>query len=163
MPTFAGNPLTLEGAKLKVGDIAPDFSVLDNDLNEKKLSDYTANIKVISVVPSLDTGVCDQQTRKFNQELSEDGVVVLTISNDLPFAQARWCGSAGIDNIITLSDHRDLDFANKYGTLVKELRLQTRAVFVLDNNNKIAHVEYLDEITNHPNYDAVINKVKELK
>jgi thioredoxin-dependent peroxiredoxin len=164
MPTFAGNPVTLVGNQLKVGDTVSDFTVLANDLTEVKFSQYNnVAYRVISVVPSLDTGVCDQQTRKINQELaSMKNVVVLTISNDLPFAQARWCGSAGLDNVITLSDHKDLDFADKFGTLVKEFRLQTRATFVVDQNNKVLYVEYLDELTNHPNYDALLDFVRNL-
>lgn len=164
MPTFAGNPLTLEGTKLKVNDQIADFTVLDNDLNPVQLSDYNNyKYRVISVVPSLDTGVCDQQTRRINQQLASiDDTIVLTISNDLPFAQARWCGAADIDKVITLSDYRDLDFAKKTGTLIKELRLLTRAVFIVDDNNTVLYVEYLDEITNHPNYDALLDKVNAL-
>ncbi|MDF2699431.1 MAG: hypothetical protein K0Q49_987 [Haloplasmataceae bacterium] len=163
MITFGGNPLTLVGNQLKLGDKAQDFTVLNNNLEAVKLSDYKHKVKVISVVPSLDTSVCDFQTRNLNEKLTQNkDVVVLTISNDLPFAQARWCGNSGLTNVVTLSDYKDLDFANKYGTLVKELRLQTRAVFVLDENNVVKHVEYLTEIKNHPNYDAVINSVDQL-
>ncbi len=150
---FGGNPVTLEGSQVKVGDKMPNATLIQNDLTEKSLSEYKG-VKVISVVPSLDTGVCDIQTRTFNSELPE-GVTVLTISNDLPFAQARWCGASGIDNVITLSDYRDSEFAKAFGTLIKEFKLQTRAVFVVDANDVLVHVEYLDEVTSHPNYDEV--------
>lgn len=159
--TFSGNKLTLKGTSVSVGDTAKNFTALANDLSPKSLNDFEG-YKVISVVPSLDTSVCDAQTRRFNQDLSDKDVTVLTISNDLPFAQARWCGASGLDNVITLSDHKDLDFALKYGCLVEELRLLTRAVFVLDGDNKVVYVEYLDEITNHPNYDAVIDFVNQV-
>jgi thioredoxin-dependent peroxiredoxin len=164
MPTFGGNPVTLVGNQVKVGDTVSNFTVLANDLSVVNFDQYNNfAYRVISVVPSLDTGVCDQQTRKINQELAAlKDVVVLTISNDLPFAQARWCGSAGLDNVITLSDHKDLDFADKFGTLVQEFRLQTRATFVVDQNNKVLYAEYLDELTNHPNYDALLSFVKNL-
>lgn len=161
MTTFNGNTVTLAGKKLQVGDIAPDFSLTDTDLSKKTLADFAGQKKVISVVPSIDTGVCDAQTRRFNQELSDaDNTVVITVSVDLPFAQARWCGAAGLNDAITLSDYYDYSFGKAYGLLINELHLLGRAVFVLDEDNKITYLEYLDEMTNHPNYDAALAAVK---
>ncbi|MNE33434.1 putative thiol peroxidase [compost metagenome] len=162
--TFKGNPITLVGPELKVGDTAPDFKLNKNLLEETTLQDYAGKIKLISVVPSLDTGVCDAQTRRFNQEaasLGED-VVILTISADLPFAQARWCGAAGVDRVITLSDYKDNSFGKAYGVLIKEFGLDHRAVCVLDKDNTIRYVEVLKEMGEHPNYDAPIEAVKQL-
>lgn len=162
--TFKGNPVTLLGNEVKVGDQAPDFTVLANDLSEVKLSDYKGSVRILSSVPSLDTGVCDVQTRRFNEEAAKlDGVKVLTISADLPFAQKRWCASSGLEDVITLSDHRDLSFGNAYGVVMKELRLLARAVFVVDSNDKITYVEYVSEGTNHPDYEAAIQAAKEAK
>ncbi|EMC40694.1 thiol peroxidase [Streptococcus mutans] len=161
MTTFNGNTVTLAGKKLQVGDTAPDFSLTDTDLSKKTLADFAGQKKVISVVPSIDTGVCDAQTRRFNQELSDaDNTVVITVSVDLPFAQARWCSAAGLNDAITLSDYYDYSFGKAYGLLINELHLLGRAVFVLDENNKITYLEYLDEITNHPNYDAALAVAK---
>ncbi|WP_068786386.1 thiol peroxidase [Paenibacillus phocaensis] len=162
--TFKGNPITLIGPELKVGDTAPDFRLNKNLLEEATLQDYAGKIKLISVVPSLDTGVCDAQTRRFNQEaagLGED-VVVLTVSADLPFAQARWCGAAGVDRVITLSDYKDNSFGQAYGVLIKEFALDMRAVFVLDKDNKIQYVEVLKEMTEHPDYEKPVAAVKAL-
>ncbi|UQZ36075.1 thiol peroxidase [Paenibacillus sp. PK3_47] len=162
--TFKGNPITLIGPELKPGDSAPDFTISKNLLEEASLSDFAGKIKLISVVPSLDTGVCDAQTRRFNTEAAElgDDVVILTISTDLPFAQARWCGAAGIDRVITLSDHKDTSFGQAYGVLIKEFRLDMRSIFVVDKNNKLAYVEYLGEMAEHPDYEAAVAAVKEL-
>ncbi|MNN39659.1 putative thiol peroxidase [compost metagenome] len=162
--TFKGNPITLVGPELQVGDAAPGFVVSKNLLEDSSLSDYAGKIKLISVVPSLDTGVCDAQTRRFNSEAAElgDDVVILTISTDLPFAQARWCGAAGIDRVITLSDHKETAFGQAYGVLIKEFRLDMRSIFVVDKNDKLAYVEYLSEMAEHPNYEAAIAAVKEL-
>ncbi|MGV3487377.1 MAG: thiol peroxidase [Tuberibacillus sp.] len=161
--TFAGKPVTLVGDQVKEGDKAPQFTVLANDLSEKTLNDYKG-VRLISSVPSLDTGVCDAQTRRFNEEAKNiDGVTVLTISADLPFAQARWCGAAGLDNVITLSDHRELSFGKAYGVAIKELRLLSRAVFVVNSNDEVTYVEYVDEVTHHPNYEAALNAAKEAK
>ncbi|MMZ62984.1 putative thiol peroxidase [compost metagenome] len=162
--TFKGNPLTLVGPELKVGDTAPDFKISKNLLEEASLQDYAGKIKLISVVPSLDTGVCDAQTRRFNQEAATlgDDVVVLTISADLPFAQARWCGAAGIDRVVTLSDYKDNSFGKAYGVFIKEFALDHRAVFVLDKDNTIRYIEVLKEMSEHPNYDAPIDAVKQL-
>ncbi|MFA6988053.1 MAG: thiol peroxidase [Acholeplasmataceae bacterium] len=163
MKTFKNIPITLSGTTQKVGNKAPNFKALGQDLSEKQLTDFTSPYIVLNVVPSLDTGVCDMQTRTVNQDLvSRDDVLVITISNDLPFAQARWCGNAGLNNVITLSDHRDLDFSNKYGTNIKEFRLQARSVFLLDEKRNIIYLEYLDEMTHHINYDSLINFVKQL-
>lgn len=163
MKTFKNIPITLLGTTQKVGNKAPNFKAVGQDLSERQLTDFTAPYIVLNVVPSLDTGVCDMQTRTVNQDLvSRDDVLVITISNDLPFAQKRWCGNAGLNNVITLSDHRDLDFSNKYGTNIKENRLQARSVFVLDEKRNIIYLEYLDEMTHHINYDSLINFVKQL-
>ena len=161
--TLHGNPVTVRGKQLAVGDAAPEFSLLDNDLNPVSLRDFGYQVKLISIVPSLDTGVCDHQTRRFNQELgSLDNVVVITVSVDLPFAQKRWCGNAGLDHAITLSDHLDVNFGKAYGVLIEELRILARAVLVLDSNNKVTYVEYLNEVTQHPNYDKALAAVKAL-
>lgn len=163
MKTFKNNPITVLGDIKKVGDIAPNFKALTQSLEEKELKDFKEDYLVLNVVPSLDTSVCDTQTRHVNENLVErPDVLVITISNDLPFAQARWCGNAGLDQVVTLSDHRDLDFANKYGTNIKELRLQARSVFVLNKKREIIYLEYLDEMANHLNYDKLINFVKAL-
>ncbi|MNO59712.1 putative thiol peroxidase [compost metagenome] len=162
--TFKGNPITLVGPELKAGDTAPNFVVSKNLLEEASLSDYSGKIKLISVVPSLDTGVCDAQTRRFNTEAAGlgDDVVILTISMDLPFAQARWCGAAGIDRVVTLSDHKDASFGQAYGVLIKEFRLDMRSIFVIDKNDTLTYVEYLGEMAEHPDYEAAVAAVKEL-
>lgn len=161
--TFKNEPITILGEEVKIGSVAPDFTVLANDLSEKTLKDYEGKKKLISAVPSLDTGVCSQQTRKFNEEAAneQDGVV-LTISNDLPFAQKRWCAAEGLDNVITLSDHRDLSFGENYGVIMKELRLLARSVFVLDKDNKVVYAEIVSEGTNHPDYDKALEAFKYL-
>lgn len=143
--TFKNEPVTLLGQEVSVGDAAPDFTVLSNDLNPVTLADSTGKVRLISVVPSLDTGVCADQTRKFNEEaasLGED-VSILTISVDLPFAQKRWSGAEGINAVQTLSDHKDLSFGNAYGVVIEELRLLARSIFVVDKNDKITYVEYV--------------------
>lgn len=162
--TFKGNPITLLGPELKPGDAAPDFTLSKNLLEDVSLKDYAGKIKLISVVPSLDTGVCDAQTRRFNTEAAElgDDVVVLTVSMDLPFAQARWCGAAGIDRVITLSDHKAASFGEAYGVLIKEFRLDMRSIFVIDKSGKLTYVEYLGEMAEHPDYDGAIQAVKAL-
>lgn len=159
--TFKNNPVTLLGNEVKVGDTAPEFTVLANDMSPVTLADTKGSVRLISVVPSIDTGVCDAQTRRFNEEAANLGnVKVLTISVDLPFAQKRWCGANGIENVQTLSDHRDLSFGEAYGVAIKELRLLARAVFVVDANDKVTYVEYVSEATNHPNYEAAIEAAK---
>ncbi|MDN4069423.1 thiol peroxidase [Paenibacillus sp. FSL R5-0407] len=162
--TFKGNPITLVGPELKVGDTAPDFRLNKNLLEEVTLQDFAGKIKLISVVPSLDTGVCDAQTRRFNQEAADlgDNVVILTVSADLPFAQARWCGAAGVDRVVTLSDYKDNSFGKSYGVLIKEFALDQRAVFVVDQDNKIRYVEVLKEMSEHPDYEKPVAAVKEL-
>ncbi len=160
--TMHGKPLTLIGPEIKVGDKAPDFRLLTNNLKTVSLSDYEGKIKLISVIPSLDTSVCNAQTRKLNEEmnnLSED-VVVLSVSVDLPFAQNRWCGAANVKNIVTLSDHRDTNFGISYGVLMKGDRILTRAVFVVDKENIVRYVEYVSENINHPDYEALLDGVK---
>jgi thiol peroxidase len=162
--TINGNPLTLVGSELKVGDAAPDFELLDNDLSPVKLSSFRGKVIIISSVPSLDTSVCDMETRRFNEEagkLGED-VQILTISMDLPFAQKRWCGNAGVDKVITLSDHRHASFGTAYGVLIKELRLLARAVFVLDRECMIQYIQMVKEVTDEPDYDAVLEAVNKL-
>ncbi len=162
--TFKGNPVTLVGNEVKVGDKAPNFKVLANDLSEVTLDDTKGSVRIISVVPSIDTGVCDAQTRKFNEEAGKiEGVKVLTISVDLPFAQKRWCAASGLEHVILLSDHRDLSFGEAYGVHMKELRLLCRAVFVVDSSDKVVYVEYVSEATNHPNYEAAIEAAKQAK
>jgi thiol peroxidase len=158
--TFQGNPLTLEGTQVKVGDTAPDFTVVNNDLNPLKLSD-TKGKRVFLTVPSLDTPVCDTEVRRFNQEASKLGnVTIYTISMDLPFAQARWCCGANIDKVITASDYKDREFGKNYGVYINELGLLSSAVFVVDENNKVTYVEYLNEITDEPNYDKALEALK---
>ncbi|MNS09696.1 putative thiol peroxidase [compost metagenome] len=162
--TFKGNPITLVGPELKVGDTAPDFTLNKNLVETASLQDYAGKIKLISVVPSLDTGVCDAQTRRFNQEADSlgDNVVILTVSADLPFAQARWCGASGIEGVITLSDYKNNSFGEAYGVLIKEFAIDYRAIFVVDADNKIRYVEYLNEMTEHPDYVKALAAVKEL-
>ena len=162
--TFAGNPIALLGKEVKVGDKAPAFTLLDNGLGEKTLADYAGKVKVISVVPSLDTGVCDAQTRWFNQNVSKLGenVVVLTVSVDLPFAQKRWCGAAGIDQVETLSDHRDRSFGENYGFILEGLRLLSRGIVVIDKDDVVRYVEYVPEVTSAVNFDAAEAATKAL-
>jgi thioredoxin-dependent peroxiredoxin len=162
--TFKNNPVTLLGKEVAVGDTAPEFTVLANDLSPVTLANSKGKVRLISVVPSIDTGVCSVQTRKFNEEASALGndVEILTISVDLPFAQARWCAAEGIKNVQTLSDHRDLSFGEAYGVVIKELRLLARSIFVIDKDDKVAYVEYVSENTNHPNYENAIVAVKQL-
>ncbi|AQX53493.1 thiol peroxidase [Priestia flexa] len=161
---FKGNDVTLLGNQVKVGDKAPNFTVLANDLSEVTLDDTKGSVRLISVVPSIDTGVCDAQTRRFNEEASKlDNVKVLTVSVDLPFAQKRWCGSNGIENVQTVSDHRDLSFGEAFGVAIKELRLLARSVFVVNSNDEVTYVEYLPEVTDHPNYEAAIEAAKAAK
>lgn len=159
--TFGGKPLTLLGPTLGAGSKAPGFTLQANDLSAKTLADYKGKIIVLSVVPSLDTGVCDMQTRRFNQEATALGgdVAVLTVSADLPFAQARWCGAAGVKNVETLSDHLNLNFGLGYGVAIQELRLLTRAVFVIDKQGKISYAQIVPEVTNPVDFDAALAAV----
>lgn len=162
--TFKGNPITLVGPELKAGDTAPDFKLNKDLLTEVSLKDFSGKVKLISVVPSIDTGVCDAQTRRFNEEASKlgDKVQILTVSVDLPFAQARWCGAAGVDRVVMLSDYKSKSFGQAYGVLIKELQLDMRSIFVIDVEDKIRYVEYLGEMTDHPNYDAALEAIKSL-
>ena len=159
-----GNPLTLIGKELSVGDSAPDLELLDNDLNPIKLSSFQGKVCVISSVPSLDTPVCDMETRRFNEAAGQlgDDVVILTVSVDLPFAQKRWCGTAGVENVVTLSDHRDTAFGTAFGVLIKELRLLGRSIFILDRNGIIQYIQNVKELSEEPNYDAVLEAVQKL-
>ena len=159
--TMKGNPLTLIGPELQAGDHAPDFSVVDGTLSAVNLEKTGHNVRIISVVPSLDTPVCDLQTKRFNEEAAQlPAVDIVTISMDLPFAQKRWCGAFGVDRIKMLSDHRSGSFGEAYGTLIKDLRIESRAIFVLDKDNLIRHVEYVKEVADHPNYDAALAAAK---
>lgn len=162
--TFKGNPFTLLGPELKIGDKAPDFTVVDNGLAPVSLASFKGKIKVISAVPSLDTPVCDTETRRFNQEAAAlpENVVVLTISLDLPFAQKRWCGAAGIDKVTTLSDYQERSFANAYGVLIKELKLLARVVFIIDAADTLRYIQIVPEVTSEPDYVAVIGAVKSI-
>jgi thiol peroxidase len=162
--TMKGQPLTVLGTEIKIGESAPDFEVLANDLSAVKLSTYGGKACIISSVPSLDTSVCDAMTRRFNQEAVNlgDDVVVLTISMDLPFAQKRWCGAADVKNVQTLSDHRDASFGTAFGVLIKELRLLARAVFVVDKEGIVRYVQMVGELTNEPDYEAVLQAVKDI-
>ncbi|MDQ1336671.1 MAG: thioredoxin-dependent peroxiredoxin [Thermodesulfobacteriota bacterium] len=162
--TFKGNLLTLLGSEIKVGDAAPDCELLGNDLSPVKLSSYRGKVCILSSVPSLDTPVCDMETRRFNQEAGGlgDNVAILTISMDLPFAQARWCGAAGVDKVVTLSDHRDAAFGEAYGILIKELRLLARAIFVVDREGIIQYVQLVKEMTQEPDYGSVLAAAKRL-
>jgi thiol peroxidase len=164
MITMHGNPLTLTGNAFTMGQPAPDATLLDNDLQPVHLADYRGKVVIISSVPSLDTPVCDMQTRRFNNEavnLGED-VVILTVSMDLPFAQKRWCGAAGVERVITLSDHRDAAFGNAYGLLIKELRLLARSVLVMDRDGVLRYCQLVKEVSEEPDYDAVLEAVKAL-
>jgi thiol peroxidase len=156
-----GNPLTLIGPELKPGDAAPDFSVVDNGLKPVTLKDTGNRVRIISVVPSLDTPVCDAQTKKFNEAAAHlPGVDIIAVSMDLPFAQKRWCGAFAVDNVKMLSDHKDASFGSNYGTLIKELRIESRAIFVLDRYNQIRHVEYVKEVADFPNYEAALSAAR---
>lgn len=162
--TMKGGPLTLVGTAVEVGQSAPDFTVAGNDLSDVKLSDFKGKVVVISVVPSLDTPVCDTQTRKFNEAAASlgDNVVILTISMDLPFAQARWCGAAGVEQVQTVSDYQQAAFGTQYGLLIKGLRLLARAVLVIDAEGIVRYQQLVPEVTDEPDYDAALNAAKEL-
>lgn len=160
--TMKGNPLTLVGSEVKTGDNAPDVTLVANDLSEVKLSSFKGKKVVLSVVPSLDTPVCDLQTKRFNQEASKlNDTVILTISKDLPFAQKRWCGAAGATAVKTLSDYRS-NFGENYGVLIKGLNLLARSVFVVDQNGKVRYTQLVKEVATEPNYEEVLNAVKSI-
>lgn len=162
--TFKGNPVTILGEEVKVGDKAKDFTVLATNLEEVKLSDYAGKIVVISVFPSVDTGVCALQATRFNQEAAKfpSDVQLLTVSADLPFALGRFCADKGIENALTGSDHKELDFGLKYGFVIKELRLLTRGTVIVDRDGTVKYVEYVPEVTEHPDYDKVLETLKTL-
>lgn len=162
--TFAGDPLTLVGNEVRVGDKAPQFTVVDKGLKQVSLSDFQGKVKLISVTPSLDTPVCDLQARTFNEEAAAlpDAIVVLNISMDLPFAIARFCSNAGIEKIETLSDYKDASFGTAYGVLIKELRLLSRSIFVVDQKDVITYIEMVPEITKAPNYDKALSEARKL-
>ena len=156
-----GNPLTLVGPELKPGDAAPDFSLVDGSLKPVTLKDTGNHVRIISVIPSLDTPVCDAQTKRFNEEASKlPDVDIITVSMDLPFAQKRWCGAFGVDKVKMLSDHKEASFGTNYGTLIKDLRIESRAIFVLDSQNKIRHAEYVKEVADFPNYEAALSAAR---
>jgi thiol peroxidase len=155
--TLRGDPKTLIGPELKPGDKAPDFSVVDNSLKPVTLAETGKSVRIFSVVPSLDTPVCDAQTKRFNEEAAKlPNVDIYTVSMDLPFAQKRWCGAFGVDKVKMLSDHRDGSFGTHYGTLIKELRIESRAIFVVDKSNTIRHAEYVKEVADFPNYETAL-------
>lgn len=162
--TFKGSSMTLLGPDVKVGDVAPDFVAVDNNLQPVTLASNQGKVQLIAVVPSLDTAVCDTMTRKFNEEASRlpESVAVLTVSLDLPFAQKRWCGNAGIERVKTVSDYQERSFGLSYGVLIKELKLLARAVFVIDKNGKIAYREIVREVTAEPDYAAALTATKAL-
>ena len=157
-----GNPLTLIGPALQAGDPAPDFHAVDVTLKPVTLKDTGSNVRIISVIPSLDTPVCDAQTKRFNEEAAKmPNVDIITVSMDLPFAQKRWCGAFGVDKVKMLSDHVDGSFGSHYGTLIKELRIESRAIFVIGEDNTLRYVEYVKEVADHPDYDAALAAAKQ--
>src|SRR5271166_4696300 len=159
--TLKGNPLTLIGPELKAGDDAPDFTLVDNGLKPVTLKETGSQVRIISVVPSLDTPVCDAQTKRFNEEAAKmPNVDILTVSMDLPFAQKRWCGAFGVDKVKMLSDHKDASFGTNYGTLIKELRIESRAIFVIGPDNRIRYAEYVKEVADYPNYEAALSAAR---
>lgn len=163
MTTFLGKPVTLVGQQLQIGETVPDFTLTTTDLAQKSLSDFAGKKKVISVIPSIDTGICSTQTRTFNKELSDmEDTVVITVSADLPFAQARWCGVEGLEHAVMMSDYYDNTFGKTYGLLMQEWHLLARAVLILDENNKLVYAEYLENVNSEPNYQAAIEAVKAL-
>jgi thiol peroxidase len=161
--TLRGNPKTLIGPELKAGDKAPDFQAVDDSLQDVNLGATGQGVRIFSVVPSLDTPVCDAQTKRFNEEAGKlPDISIYTISMDLPFAQKRWCGAFGVDKVKMISDHRNGSFGEHYGTLIKDLRIHSRAIFVVDANNTIRHVEYVREVADHPNYESALSVAKKL-
>ncbi|MBF0451222.1 MAG: thiol peroxidase [Candidatus Magnetomorum sp.] len=162
--TLRGTPMTLIGAPLVEKKSPPDVQLLSNDLSPVRLSDYKGNICLISAVPSLDTPICDMQTRRFNQETLQIGghVRVLTISVDLPFAQKRWCGASGLDHVITLSDHRETAFGIAYGVLMKEVRLLARSIFILDTSGILQYQQIVSEIGSEPDFNAALDALKQI-
>lgn len=160
---FKGAPLELVGPELKVGDKAPDFAAVDTTMQPVTLASTGKKVRVFSVIPSLDTPVCDMQTKKFNEAAAGmSNVDFYTVSVDLPFAQKRWCNAFAVDNVKMISDHKEASFGSNYGTLIKDWRIESRAIFVVDQAGVVQHVEYVPEVAEHPNYDAVLSKVREL-
>ena len=160
--TLKDKSFTLVGPEIKVGQKAPEFTALAGDLSPVNLAASAGKTRLLISVPSLDTPVCDAETRRFNEEAAKlTHVDVLVLSMDLPFAQGRFCQTAGIKNLKTLSDHRDASFGQAYGTLIKELRLLSRAIFVVDPQGTVQYVEYIREIASHPNYEAALNSLKQ--
>ena len=161
--TLKGNPLTLVGPELRPGDRAPDFECVDTTLKPVRLGDTGRTVRIFSVVPSLDTPVCDAQTKRFNDEAAKlPGLEVYAVSMDLPFAQKRWCGAFGVDHVKMLSDHRRASFGENWGTLIKELRIESRAIFVVDADNVVRHAQYVREVTDFPDYDAALSTARAL-
>jgi len=161
--TMRGKALTLVGPELKVGDKAPDFEAVSDGLQTVNLEQTGHDVRIFSVIPSLDTPVCDAQTKRFNEEAAKlANVTIYSVSMDLPFAQKRWCGAFGVDNLKMLSDHRTASFGEHYGTLIKDLRIESRAIFVLDKDNTLKHVEYVKEVADHPNYEAALDAARSL-
>jgi len=159
--TLRGNPLTVLGPALKPGDKAPDFKAVDDSLKDVSLAGTGTGVRIFSVVPSLDTPVCDAQTKRFNEEAGKlPDVTMYTFSMDLPFAQKRWCGAYGVDHVKMVSDHRDGSFGQAYGTLIKDLRIMSRAIFVIDKNNVVRHAEYVKEVADHPDYEAALSAAR---
>ncbi len=160
MITFKGTPVTLEDKYINVGDSAPDFHLTNKELKEITLKD-TSGKRIFVIVPSVDTPVCDREVRRFNEEAAKlNNVSIYVVSMDLPFAQSRWCGSAGIDKFTILSDYKNRDFGKNYGVYIKELGLLTRAIIIVDENNKVSYVEYCNEVSSEPDYEAALNAVK---
>ncbi len=158
-----GNPLTLIGPELKVGETAPEFSAIDTSLQPVSLASTAGQVRIFSVVPSLDTPVCDMQTKRFNEEAAKlPSVEILTVSMDLPFAMKRWCGAMGVDKVKMISDHRTGSFGESYGTMIKDLRIESRAIFVVDKENVVRYAEYVKEVADHPDYDAALSVAKGL-
>ena len=160
--TMKGNPMTLTGEDVQVGQKAPDFTLIGTDMQPKSLKDYAGKVKILSVVPSLDTSVCDKETRRFNEEASSlgDDIVVITVSVDLPMAQKRWCGNAGVDRVVCLSDYKDHQFGNDYGVRIKELGLLAREVLVLDKDDKVVYKQLVSEVAEEPDYDKALEAAK---
>jgi thiol peroxidase len=161
--TLRGNPMTLVGPELKAGDTAPDFDAISDKLQPVDLEKTGHGVRIFSVIPSLDTPVCDAQTKRFNEEAAKlPAIEIYTVSMDLPFAQQRWCGNFGVDRVKMVSDHKSGSFGEHYGTLIKELRIESRAIFVVDQENKIRHAEYVKEVADHPDYEAALTVAQSL-
>ncbi len=161
--TLKGNPMAVVGPELKTGDRAPDFDVTDMAMKTVTLADTGRGVRIFSVVPSLDTPVCDAQTKRFNDEAAKlPGVEIYTVSMDLPFAQKRWCNNFGIDRVKMLSDHKNASFGTRYGTLIRDLRIESRALFVVDQEGVVRHAEYVKEVGDHPNYEPALRTARAL-